>query len=186
MIWLLLACHYVDDPDDGVCPAWSGLSVEGQLWDWERFEDDAVWRQSLDVLAPDATEVATSTTRTTYRCDDDGAWATNKRETSGEQWVEWTYDPAFLVVPRHLSVGDAWSSDAAWNLLRSDGTEETASESIQFVVEDEVATIVPAGSFDALQVRVLGEAGKDTWYFARDVGVVLTDTAQLLGYGLPE
>lgn len=178
----LLACRVVEDPDAGVCPSWSGLVGTGQVWSWERFADEHTWMASLDVFEAENVEVVQADGVSTYRCDAEGAWATGRWQGTAETWSEWTFEPPYLVVPRVLEVGTAWSSDIAWNLQRSDGTQETASTSAQFIVEAEVQTVVPAGSFDTLQVRVLDAEGGDSWYFARDVGVVLTDSDQLVGF----
>lgn len=186
MLLFLLGCRVVEDPDAGVCPAWSGLSVEGQTWSWERFADDVAWEASLETLDAENVSLVTDDNVSTYRCDDEGAWALERREGDDTLWTKWSFDPPYLVVPRSLEVGSAWASNAAWNLVRSDGTTEVGSASTQFYVEAEVESVVPAGSFSALQVRVMADAGTDSWYFARDVGVVLTDTDQLLGMSLPE
>ena len=155
------------------------------MWSWERFADDMVWHSSVDTFNAENIEVSTNDSRVSYRCDDDGAWATARWEGDDETWTEWTFDPPYLVVPRHLEAGVAWSSEAAWNLVRSDGSEETASETTQFFVETEVNTVIPAGSFTTLQVRVLQGNTEDDWYFARGVGVVLTDEVQLIDWAVP-
>lgn len=185
MLLFLLACRVVEDPDAGVCPAWSGLSVEGQRWSWERFADDLAWEATIETLEAENVSVASGDSVSTYRCDEDGAWAVERRAGDDATWSKWRFDPPYLVVPRSLEVGSAWTSEVAWNLIRSDGTTEVGSASTQFYVEAEVESVVPAGSFSALQVRVLSDEGGDSWYFARDVGVVLTDTDQLLGMTLP-
>lgn len=175
----------IEDPDDGVCPSWSGLSVEEQVWRWESFAENVAWEASLASLDAENVSVVTGDSVATYRCDEEGVWAVERRDGNDTSWAKWSFDPPHLVVPRTLEVGSAWASDSAWNLLRSDGTTGTGSATTQYYVEAEVESVVPAGSFPALQVRVLDEAGTDSWYFAREVGVILTDTEQLLGVTLP-
>lgn len=175
---LALACAPEADP---LCPSYSGLTVLGRTWEYEAFAGEERWSVELAELGVGGVTLEGEGWTETYVCDADGLWAVSRREEAGEGWADWQFDPPALTMPAAFAPGDAWTTEAAWHYSDSEGETRTESLSTQREVVAVVESNVAAGSFDALELHVLGgEAGEDTEYRAAGVGLVLTDAAQLV------
>lgn len=184
MTLLLLGCRLVEDLDAGACPPWSGLVDEGLGWVYEDFASGATTIVSLTDLSADGATVHAGTWQETYACDDDGAWLVERRATDGTWSGRWSFEPPFLAVPRHLEPGDAWTMEQAWRYVDTDGRDEVASASVQVEATRLAETWVPAGSWETIELSLRRDDGStDRQFWAREVGLVLSDHTQLVQYG---
>ncbi|GDX79229.1 hypothetical protein LBMAG42_10400 [Deltaproteobacteria bacterium] len=183
LLWLAFACAPEAAP---LCPSYSGLTALGRTWEYEAFVGDERWTVELTELGVGGvTRVAEGWTET-FLCDADGLWAVSRHESDGDAWAEWEFDPPALSMPAEIAPGDAWTTEAAWHYTDSAGVTKTESLSTQYEVVAAVESNVAAGSFEALELRVLGgQVGRDTEYRAAGVGLLLTDAAQLVEVAEP-
>jgi hypothetical protein len=140
-----------------------------------------------DITGPDYT--ITSTTTSQYRCDSDGMWMTGQYTeylmdyagTPIEGWTDSSYDPAALLVPADIDVGDTWTT-AYVGVTETNMTDPTPFEStvLQQVIEPAEVT-VPAGTYDTLYVEFTGD-GEGFSYIARGVGQVKSNVSELTSY----
>ncbi len=180
MTLFFLACRLVDDPDDGLCPTWSGLDGVGRGWAYEHFSANE--RDILEITAIEDTTIIVEGNYwiDSYTCDEDGAWLVSRREDNDGAVAWTTYDPPALVMPRHVAVGDAWTTEWVSRRVDDTGIDELRSTATQFEVLREAETWVPAGSWSTLEIGLRRDDGTtDVQYWARDVGLVLTEDVQL-------
>lgn len=180
LFFALLAC--VPDPEPvSLCPAYSGLTAAGRTWEYGVFADGSTSSRHLDALGAEVVTVSGPDWAATYLCDADGLWIVTRTATLPDRTARWEYDPPGLEMPAVLEPGVAWTADAAWWYSDSLGTTRTQSSSTQFDVVTTSHSNVTAGAFDTLEVHVLGgDAGSDTRHYADGIGLVLSDSAQLV------
>jgi hypothetical protein len=179
MLLFLLAC--APDAAPPLCPSYSGFSEVGQSWTWRTFADDTETTATLTALDTSAVVLESDSWTEHYRCDDDGLWATLRTASTDDLDARWEYDPAYLVMPATVGVGDAWTQAGAWFYSDSSGARGTASHNEQIEVVGEGESNVAAGAFTTLELHRLGEdATTATEYVAAGVGRVLDDEAQLI------
>jgi len=84
------------------------------------------------------------------------------------------FDPALPLLPPEPRVGDSWEWSGSLDLDR-----DPAPARARLEVEARETVRVPAGSFDALRVRLDAGSGRVvTCWYARDVGLVRCDVAR--------
>ncbi len=180
VILFFLACRLVDDPDDGLCPTWSGLDGVGRGWAYERFSVNEQEILEISAIAGGEVTVTGNYWVDTYACDEEGAWLVSRHEDNDGDVARTTYDPPALVMPRHLAVGDAWTAEWTSRRVDDEGADELRSVSTQFEVLREAETWVPAGSWSTIEIGLRRDDGTtDLQYWARDVGLVLAEDVQL-------
>lgn len=180
MLLVLLAC--APEPEATICPSWSGFRGVGQRWDYEAFDGSDQWTSSLVALTEDEVVVRTGGREDTFRCDAEGVWLIGRDDSYEDgSWAAWDFEPPVLALPAELEPGLAWSMDAAWQYTDSTGVRRVESHTTQYEALDTSESHVAAGTFATLAIAVLDEdIAHDTQYRAEGVGVVLTDTAQLV------
>lgn len=184
MLLLTLACA---PPTAQLCPAYSGFSVEGRIWEYQSFADEDRWEVVLSELSAEAVSLVGPGWTESYLCDEEGLWTLGRHEEEGDFSADWAYDPASLRLPAAIAEGDAWTVEAAWIYSDSDGVSRTQSTSTQVDVVATSESHVTAGSFEVLELHVLNEdAAADREYREADIGLVLTDGAQLVAVRDPE
>ncbi len=180
LLLALIACAPEAEPAS-VCPAYSGLTAAGRTWEYGAFADGSTSSRHLEALGSEEVMVTSTAVTDTYLCDADGLWIVTRTATLSDRTARWEYDPPGLEMPAVLEPGVAWTADAAWFYSDSLGTTRTESSSTQFDVVSTAKSKVTAGAFDTLEVHILdADAGSDTRYYADGVGLVLSDSAQLV------
>jgi predicted small lipoprotein YifL len=193
------------DADPSSCGPWTGIQGVGTAWSYSM--QDASLRGTVDnlITAYDAgTGLVTSesvsdlvgdgytmesTTVSEYRCDDDGFWlltqyteyAMDYGGTPFDGWTDTIYEPAALIIPKSLDVGDTWTTSYT-GTTETNVTDPTAFSSsvLQQVVEQSSVT-VPAGTYDTLYIEYDGD-GSGYSHVARDVGQVKSNITELTSY----
>lgn len=178
LLWFAFACAPEAPP---LCPSYSGLTALGRIWEYEAFSEENRWTVELTELGVGGVSLVGEGWTESYLCDADGLWVVSRAEEGGDAWADWQFDPPALTMPAEIAPGDAWTTEAAWHYSDSTGATKTESLSTQYAAVAAVESNVAAGSFEALELHVLGgEAGEDTQYRAAGVGLLLTDEAQLV------
>ena len=193
------------DTDVGACGAWTGIDGVGATWSYDFADDDIAGTVNNEITAYDGSTglvtassfsdltgtdyTLTSTTTSEYRCDGEGMWMLSQYTeydmdyagTPIEGWTDTVYEPAALLIPTDINVGDTWTT-AYVGTTTTNMTDATPFEStVEQVVIEEREVTVPAGTYDTMYVEFSGD-GDGFSYIARGVGQVKSNVTELTSY----